>query len=140
MVAAAPGVAAAAPPQSAVAGAGAAATAATVKGVVRLDPRLGDKVSPGDALFVFARAAEGPRVPLAIRRAQAKDLPLDFVLDDSMSMAPNMKLSLFPKVIVGARISKTGNALPQPGDLQGLTAVVDVGTAGLVVTITDEVK
>lgn len=128
---------AAQPPQQAGA---AVAAGATVKGVVRLDPRLGERVAPTDALFVFARAAEGPRVPLAIRRVQAQDLPLEFVLDDSMSMAPNMKLSLFPKVIVGARISKSGNALPQPGDLQGLSAVVDVGTAGLVITITEEVK
>lgn len=133
-VAAAPGPAG--PPAAAPAGSGTAA----VRGIVRLDPRLTDRADPGDTLFVFARAAEGPRVPLAIRRAQVKDLPLAFTLDDSMSMAPNMKLSLFKQVVVGARISKTGNALPQPGDLQGLTPVVEVGAAGLAIVINSEVK
>jgi cytochrome c-type biogenesis protein CcmH len=75
---------------------------------------------------VFARAASGPPMPLAIQRLKAGALPLTVTLDDSMGMMPTMKLSMFPQVIVGARISKSGNALPQSGDLQKLSAPVDV--------------
>ena len=73
-------------------------------------------VSPTDTLFVFARAAEGPRMPVAILRAQAKDLPLEFTLDDRSSMM-GAKLSEQKSVIVGARISRSGNATPQPGEI-----------------------
>ncbi len=116
------------------------AAAAKIEGVVSLDPRLATLAAPTDTLFIFARAAQGPRVPLAIRRAQVKDLPLAFSLDDSMAMAPEMKLSRFRQVIVGARISKSGNAMPATGDLEGLSPVVDVGAVGLAITINNEIK
>ncbi|HEY5790728.1 MAG TPA: c-type cytochrome biogenesis protein CcmI, partial [Gammaproteobacteria bacterium] len=83
---------------------------------------------PGDTLFVYARASNGPRVPLAIVRRQAGELPLTVVLDDSQAMAPNFRLSGFPEVNVGARVSKSGNALPQPGDLQGVASGVRLGS------------
>lgn len=118
----------------------AAAVGARLSGTVSLDPKLAAKAAPGDTLFVFARAASGPRVPLAVQRLQVKDLPASFVLDDTMSMAPEMKLSKFSQVVVGARISKTGTATPQPGDLQGLTQPVVVGASGLAVTIDTEVR
>ncbi len=86
-----------------------------------LDAQLSDQVSPGDTLFVFARAANGPKMPLAIQRFDASELPLVVILDESMSMSPAMNLSMFDQVIVGARISKSGNATPQPGDMQGLS-------------------
>jgi cytochrome c-type biogenesis protein CcmH len=86
---------------------------------VALDPALRDGASPDDTLFIFARAAKGPRMPLAIVRKQVSDLPVTVTLDDSMSMAPGMVLSGFQEVTVGARISKSGNAMPQSGDLQG---------------------
>jgi cytochrome c-type biogenesis protein CcmH len=86
-------------------------------------------------VFVFARAADGPRMPLAIVRRQVKDLPFEFALDDSMAMAPNMKLSSFPEVVVGARISKSGNAMPQAGDLEGLSRPVKVGATGVAIVI-----
>jgi cytochrome c-type biogenesis protein CcmH len=95
-----------------------------VTGTVRLSPKLAGKVSPTDTVFIFARAAEGPPMPLAVLRKQVRDLPVKFSLDDAMAMTPAMKLSGFASVIVGARISKSGNATPQPGDLQGLSAVV----------------
>jgi cytochrome c-type biogenesis protein CcmH len=100
-----------------------------------LDPSLQDKVSPNDTLFVFARAASGPRMPLAIIRTSVSDLPLEFTLDDSQSMNPQMKISRFDKVVVGARISKSGQAMPQSGDLSGQTGVVSLGSEDLKITI-----
>ncbi|MGB0133723.1 c-type cytochrome biogenesis protein CcmI [Dokdonella sp.] len=93
---------------------------------VSLDDSLKSKLEFGSTLFVFARAESGPPMPLAIQRLQASDLPLTVRLDDSMGMLPSMKLSMFPKVVVGARISASGNALPQSGDLQVLSGAIDV--------------
>jgi cytochrome c-type biogenesis protein CcmH len=116
---------------------GAAAGAASVQVRITLAPALAAKASPDDTLFVFARAPQGGKAPLAIQRRQVKDLPLDVTLDDSMAMSPAMRLSSVPQVIVGARISKSGNAMPQPGDLQGLSPVVPVGTQGLALQIAE---
>jgi cytochrome c-type biogenesis protein CcmH len=111
-----------------------------VSGVVRLAPELAGKVSPGDTVFIFARAAEGPRVPLAVLRKRGSDLPAEFTLDDSMAMAPQMKLSAFPRVVIGARVSKSANANPQAGDLQGLSAAVKVGAKSVSVVIDTELR
>jgi cytochrome c-type biogenesis protein CcmH len=108
---------------------------ARVTGRVTLSPQLAAKVSPGDTVFIFARAIEGPRMPLAIVRKTVADLPISFVLDDSMAMSPAMKLSTFPAVVVGARISKSGNAMPSPGDLSGQVSGVKLGTEGLQIVI-----
>jgi len=89
-------------------------------------------------VFVFARAAEGPPMPLAVARARVRDLPYRFRLDDSMAMTPAMKLSAFPQVVVGARVSKSGNAAPQPGDLQGASTPV-ANDAGEVRVVIDRV-
>jgi cytochrome c-type biogenesis protein CcmH len=113
----------------------AGAAPARITGTVQLAPALRARVSPTDTLFIFARATEGPRAPLAILRKQVKDLPLQFTLDDSLAMSPAMKLSNVPQAIVGARISRSGNAMPQAGDLQALSAPVPVTTTGLVLTI-----
>lgn len=112
-----------------------AATAARISGRVSLSPALKGKVQPGDTLFVFARAVSGPPMPLAIIRSQAKDLPLEFTLDESMAMMPGMSLANFSEVTVGARVSRSGNAMPQSGDLQGLAGTVKVGSSGLNITI-----
>jgi cytochrome c-type biogenesis protein CcmH len=108
---------------------------AFVSGKVTLAAALAAKASPDDTVFIFARAAEGPRMPLAIKRVLVKELPFDFKLDDSMAMQPQMRLSAFPKVVVGARVSKKGDAAPQPGDLEGLSAPVAVGSSGLKIEI-----
>lgn len=119
----------------AAASGGATDSGATVAGTVTITPALAGKIGPTDTLFIFARAAQGPRMPLAILRAQAKDLPLTFSLNDTMAAMPTMKLSSAAEVIVGARISKSGDAMPRAGDLQGSSAVVKVGSAGVKVTI-----
>jgi cytochrome c-type biogenesis protein CcmI len=94
----------------------------TVK--VYLAPKLKAKVLPTDTLYVFAKAAQGPAMPLAIARLTAAELPASVTLTDGMSMMPNMTLSKFPQVVLGARISKSGNATAQSGDLQVLSAAV----------------
>ena len=116
---------------------GTAAEAATgaLRGTVFLSAQLKAEVAPDDVVFVFARAAEGPPMPLAVARTRVRDLPYEFRLDDSMAMTPAMKLSAFPRVVVGARVSKSGNATPQPGDLQGASAPVpnDFGEVRVVI-------
>lgn len=131
------GGAAAAPAQSTppAPSAQGATESASVSGVVTLAASLKGKASPEDTVFVFARAVEGPRMPLAILRKQVKDLPLKFALDDSMAMTPAARVSSVAKLIVGARISKRGEATPQPGDLQGQSAPVAPGASGIAVEI-----
>lgn len=111
-----------------------------VTGQIVLAERLKAGVAPGDTLFVFARPADGSRMPVALMRRRAGELPLEFKLDDSMAMVPGARLSLQNRVIVGARISKRGDAAPQAGDLQGLSAPVAVGTQGLKVEISELIK
>ena len=120
----------AAPPAATAASAG-----ARIAGTVQLAPALAGKVSPTDTVYIFARAVDGPRMPLAILKKQAKDLPVTFALDDSMAMTPSLALSNFPSVIVGARVSKSGSATPQSGDLEGLSSAVKLGATGLAVVI-----
>ncbi|MEX8498037.1 MAG: tetratricopeptide repeat protein [Leptothrix ochracea] len=117
----------------------AVAVGKSVQGSVKLAPALVGKASPTDTVFIYARPAEGPRMPLAILRKQVKDLPFDFTLDDSLSMSPAARLSGATRVVVSARVSKTGEAMPQPGDLTGQTAPVAVGSTGLKVEITEVV-
>lgn len=99
-----------------------------IKVNVSIDAKMKSKVSPNDTVFIFARAAKGPRMPLAIVRKKVKDLPVEIKLDDSMAMMSNMKLSNFKDIYVGARISKSGNAIPQKGDIQGGSPVPNFST------------
>ena len=84
---------------------------------IDLDASLKDQVAPGDAVFVYAKAMQGPPMPLAVKKLTVADLPASVSLSDSDAMMPTMKLSSFEQVIVGARISKSGNPVAQPGDL-----------------------
>ena len=113
-------------------------TGARVTGKVAIAPEITSKLAAGDTLFVFARAKEGPRMPLAVMRVtapSASGFPLPFELNDAMAMAPGMNLSKFPEVVIEARISKSGNAQLQPGDLAGMTQVVKTGATGVLVMI-----
>lgn len=107
----------------------------SITGEVIVSPVLMERISPGDTLFVFARAVQGPRMPLAISRQQVGAWPMPFTLDDSMAMAGNLKLSSYTQVVVGVRISRSGNAMPQPGDLIGQSAPAMPGAKGLRITI-----
>jgi cytochrome c-type biogenesis protein CcmH len=137
-VAPATAAAAAAPASGGGAAAGttpAAAPGAAIRGTVSLSPALAKSAAPDDTVFIFAQAAQGPKMPLAIVRKQVKDLPYPFSLDDSMAMSPAMKISSFPDVVVAARVSKSGNAMPQAGDLEGTSKPVKLGASGLAVVI-----
>jgi cytochrome c-type biogenesis protein CcmH len=112
--------------------------ASALRGTVSLSAQLAGKAAPDDVVFVFARAADGPPMPLAVARTRVRDLPYEFRLDDTMAMTPAMKLSAFPRVVVSARVSKSGNATPQPGDLQGASAPV-ANDAGEVRVVIDSV-
>jgi cytochrome c-type biogenesis protein CcmH len=86
---------------------------------VNLSQQLKDKVSPEDTVFIYAQAMNGPKMPLAIVKEQVKNLPLTVALSDQQAMTPMMKLSSFEQVKIIARVSKSGSAIPQPGDLIG---------------------
>lgn len=118
----------------------AANPAAAISGKVALSPALAGEAAPTDTVFILARPAEGPRMPLAVLRVQVKDLPMQFTLDDSMAMQPQLKLSGFEQVFVVARVSRSGNASAQPGDLQGMTGVVKPGSKGLSIVIDSVVQ
>ncbi|HKQ24758.1 MAG TPA: c-type cytochrome biogenesis protein CcmI [Burkholderiales bacterium] len=117
-----------------------APAAGRVSGTVTLDAALRARAAPEDTVFVYARAAQGPRMPLAIVKIQVKDLPYNFSLDDSMAMMPEMKLSAFTEVIVGARVSKSGGAKPAAGDLEGASAKISPGAKGVTVAIDQVVR
>lgn len=111
-----------------------------ITGTVTLSDALKSKADPDDTVFVLARAAEGPKMPLAILRKQVKDLPVKFTLDDSMAMSPAMKMSNFDQVVVVVRISKSGNAMPQPGDLLGMSKPLSLGSSGIKISIDQLVR
>jgi cytochrome c-type biogenesis protein CcmH len=143
-IGAAPGASAVPPPTASAGQPGANATppsssaatdATAISGRVTLDPALRDRVSPSDTLFIFARAVDGPRMPLAVVRTTASELPRDFRLDDTMAMAPIAKLSGASEVVVEARIAKSGSATPAKGDLEGMSKPVKPGARGVSIVI-----
>ncbi|MSQ05575.1 MAG: c-type cytochrome biogenesis protein CcmI [Nitrosomonadaceae bacterium] len=114
-------------------------SASTVSGIVKITPAFAVKISPEDNLYIYARAKEGPKMPLAIVRLRAKDLPASFLLKDGMGMNPNMKLSSFAEVVISARITKTGRAMPESGDLQGFSSIIKMGDQSVSILIDQEV-
>ena len=116
-----------------------AGPALAISGQVTIAPSLAAKGSPTDTLFVFAREMSGPPMPVAIVRATKKDLPFTFRLDDSNSPMPSRKLSETGQVVIVARLSKSGEAMPKSGDLQGTSQPVKPGMSGITVTIDREI-
>ncbi len=116
-----------------------AAAGARLEVNVSLDPALATRAAPNDTVFIFAQAAQGPRMPLALVRQQVQSLPATVSLDDSTAMTPAMRLSQFQEVVVGARVSKSGQATPQSGDLEGRSAIIRLDTANTVTVTIDRV-
>jgi cytochrome c-type biogenesis protein CcmH len=121
----------AAPAAAVASAAGGAASGLSVSGQVRLSSALKSQTSPTDVVFVYAVPANGERMPLALLKTTVAQLPLKFTLDDSSAMLPDRKLSGASQVLVKARISKSGNAIPQSGDWEGSLGPVKVGATGL---------
>lgn len=109
-----------------------------IAGTVTLAERLRGAADPAATVFVFARAAEGPRMPLAILKTTVRDLPFDFALDDSMAMTPERTLASAGTLVVVARISKSGNASATAGDLEGVSRAVTLGAQGVAVVVDRE--
>lgn len=117
----------------------ASAGGSAIEVIIKLSPELQSKANPDDLVFIYAKALSGPPMPLAAARKQVKDLPLTLILDDSMAMMPQMKLSAFPEVVVGARISKSGGPSARPGDLEGEIKPVKPGQPGPVMVTIDSI-
>jgi cytochrome c-type biogenesis protein CcmH len=103
-----------------------AASAVGIKVSVSLSAEMQQKANPEQTVFIYAKALQGPPMPLAAAKHKVKDLPLEVVLDDTTAMMPQMKLSNFDQVTVGARISLSGNPIAQTGDLSGEVSPVAV--------------
>jgi cytochrome c-type biogenesis protein CcmH len=112
------------------------ANGAGLGGRVELAPGLVSKIAPTDEVMVFARAAAGSRMPLAMLRTTAKSFPLSFKLDDTMAMAPQANLSSASgELVVVVRIGKKLQAVPQPGDIEAVSDPVKAGAPDVVVTV-----
>lgn len=109
-----------------------------VRGEIRLDPRLADSLSGDETVFIFARAASGPHVPLAVLRMPAGEFPIAFELDDALSMTADYRLSDYDQIIVGARVSASGDAAAGEGDLEGYSGILDVNSMDDVVITIDQ--
>ncbi len=106
---------------------------------VSLAPELIERADPEQTVFIFARPVGG-RMPLAAVKRQVKDLPLEIELNDSMAMTPQARLSSQQEVEVSARVSLSGQPMPQPGDLQGLLSpIATTGNAEPVTLVIDQV-
>ena len=121
--------------QSAPALTPAQAQAYAVSGSVNLLPAFKSAVPAGSTLFIYARAVQGPRMPLAVLRLPVGSWPVTFKLDDALAMSPELRLSQFKEVVVQARISRSGEAFPQTGDWVGLSAPLKPGSQGVSLVI-----
>jgi cytochrome c-type biogenesis protein CcmH len=116
-----------------------AAGGKSIKVEISLSPDIQDKAKPDDLLFIYAKAMSGPPMPLAAVRKKVSDLPISISLDDSMAMTPQMKLSKFSEVVVGARISLSGRPTAQSGDLEGEISAVSPGQSEIVKVVINSV-
>lgn len=107
---------------------------------VSLSPEFINQVNPDDMVFIYAKANKGPPMPLAAIRKQVKDLPVTVKLNDAMAMMPQMKLSSFSVVDIGARISKSGSAIGQSGDWQGIISSVSLDKTSEVNVIINSIR
>jgi cytochrome c-type biogenesis protein CcmH len=110
----------------------AAAMPKRVSGTVSIAPSLLDRALPQDTVFVLAKAAATARMPVAVLRLQVKDLPAQFVLDDTLAMSQDRPISRFNDLTIEVRVTRTGQAAPQRGDLGGVVADVKLGQTGVV--------
>ena len=99
-----------------LASAGETASGAQISPAVDISPELRARSRPDQAVFIYAKAMQGPPMPLAVKRLSVADLPVSLTLSDADAMMPTMTLSTFPRVVVGARVSSSGTANAQPGD------------------------
>jgi cytochrome c-type biogenesis protein CcmH len=125
----------AAAPKPAPAAVASAALVQSVSGSVAIAPAIAGKLSGGETVFILARAEGGPRTPLAVIRAMARELPMSFALDDSQAMAPGVNISSAAAVRIEARVSRTGNVIPQSGDLVGTSAPVKPGARDVKIVV-----
>ena len=112
----------------------------SISGRVSLGRELAGKVAPTDAVLIYAVPVAGSRMPVAMIRTTVDKLPLDFVLDDSTTMRPDIKLSTQTEVTVRVRISKQAQAAAQAGDLGLSVSPVKPGTQGLDLVVRDTVR
>jgi cytochrome c-type biogenesis protein CcmH len=115
------------------------AAADSVAGSVTLAPALSQSVKPDDTVFIFAKPAHGPGMPLAVARVRVGELPYQFHLDDSMAMTPARKISDFKQLVVGARVSRNGSAARSSGDLEGFSEIITAGDNDVRVVIDQRV-
>lgn len=101
-----------------------------VSGVVEVDPALGARIKLDDIVMVIARAPDA-RMPVAVMRVRASELPLKFSLTDAMAMTPDARISSLASVVVEARVSKSGFAQPEPGDLYSDAQTVRPGDSNV---------
>ena len=115
------------------------ASGAVLSGRVSIDPSVKAQIAPTDVVFVYATPTDGQKMPLAIVRKTADNLPFDFVLDDSTAMNSASKLSSQTKVMLKVRISKSGEAMTRPGDWMGVLENVAVGSRNLKLVVNQQV-
>ena len=121
-------------------GASTVAAGQSVRVSVSVEPAILEQVDPQDSVFIFARAMQGPAVPLAVVKRQVKDLPLVIELDDNSAMVPNMTISAFDKISIVARISRSGTAQAASGDFFGETGAIEPKiTSEVAVTISEQI-
>ena len=114
-----------------------ATSSASISGIVSLAPALAKQTNPEDTVFIYARASQGPKMPVAIMKIKVSELPYQFTLDDRLAMSEQVSISKFQEFTVTARISKSGNAMPQAGDLFGQLNQVRLGSKSLNLIIND---